>query len=86
MNDTQRRILASIEFIEANLERDLSLQEVARRAAFSMYHFHRIFRAMLGVPVGEYIRRRRLTRAGQRLLKTQVTLRNWATTVRLTQW
>ena len=72
MNDTQRRILASIEFIEQHLDDDLSLSDVAKRAAFSMYHFHRIFRAMLGVPVGEYIRRRRLTRAGQRLLETRL--------------
>jgi AraC family transcriptional regulator len=36
-----------------------------------MYHFHRIFRAMVGCPVGEYIRRRRLTRAGQRLIETK---------------
>lgn len=71
MNDTQRRILTGLEYIEANLDKAISLEDVARRAAFSMYHFHRVFKAIVGIPVGEYIRRRRLTLAAQRLATSQ---------------
>ncbi len=41
--------------------------EAARRAYASSYHFQRVFGIVCGVTVGEYIRRRRLTRAAEDL-------------------
>jgi AraC family transcriptional regulator len=53
--------------IQRHLDDDLPLDELARVAAFSPYHFHRIFRGMLGESVKEHIRRLRLERAAMRL-------------------
>jgi len=35
-------------FIQRNLDGDLALEKLARVAHFSPYHFHRIFRGMMG--------------------------------------
>ena len=41
----------------------LTLEEIARAAHLSAYHFHREFRAAVGEPVARYLTRRRLERA-----------------------
>jgi AraC family transcriptional regulator len=53
----------AIDYIEDNLEKDISYDEVAKRALCSTYHFQRMFSFLLNVPLSEYIRRRRLTKA-----------------------
>ncbi|MBN1825511.1 MAG: AraC family transcriptional regulator [Candidatus Eisenbacteria bacterium] len=57
--------------IQRNLDRDLSLEELARIACFSPYHFHRIFRGMTGETLAVHIRRIRLERAALRLATTR---------------
>ncbi|MCL1787677.1 MAG: AraC family transcriptional regulator, partial [Defluviitaleaceae bacterium] len=60
----------AITFIEANLLQDLSIEAVATAANASSAHFQRIFSIVTGMPVGEYIRARRLSLAGQELAAT----------------
>ena len=62
-------IQAAIDYIEAHLTEDLDVHDVAARAYVSAFHFQRVFSALCGVPLGEYIRRRRLTLAAQELLR-----------------
>jgi AraC family transcriptional regulator len=63
-------VLKALVYIEQNLTGDLSPDDVAREAAFSKYHFHRIFLAVTGNSVAGYLRRRRLTEAAQALTET----------------
>lgn len=63
-------IQRSIEYIEDNLENELSLESVANFVNFSKFHFHRIFKKEVGVAVGEYIRYRRIAKAANMLLHT----------------
>ncbi len=56
--------------IQKNLDGEMSLNELARAAHFSPYHFHRIFRGMVGESLKEHIRRLRLERAAMRLKHT----------------
>lgn len=58
-----RRINMALEYIEQHLEQTISLDDVASASCFSAYHFHRIFHAMLGETVNEYISRKRLEHA-----------------------
>lgn len=60
----------SIEYIEHNLNSKIELADIAKKVFMSKYHFHRIFHAVVGEPVAEYIRRRRLTEAANELLTT----------------
>lgn len=62
------RLLKAIDYIEAHLTADLSLDLVAGAAGLSSYHFSRLFRAVTGETVTAYIRRRRLTEAARRLI------------------
>jgi AraC family transcriptional regulator len=57
------RIGRVIQYIEGNLTNKISLTEVAKVSYFSAYHFHRIFSAIMGETVNDYIVRRRLERA-----------------------
>jgi AraC family transcriptional regulator len=63
-------VLNALDYIEQNLTRDLTSEDVAREAAFSKYHFHRIFLALTGNSVSGYLRRRRLTEAALALRET----------------
>ncbi len=62
------RINRVLEYIEERLPERLSLAEVAAVSHFSEYHFHRIFSAALGETVNDYIARRRLERAVNKLI------------------
>jgi AraC family transcriptional regulator len=66
----QERILRAQVHLQQHLDEPLSLEELARVACFSPYHFHRIFRGMVGESVKEHIRRLRLERAALRLKTT----------------
>lgn len=65
--DYQRRIGHVLKAIEENLDGDLSAERLARIAAFSPYHFHRVFRGMVGESVKQHVKRLRLERAAFRL-------------------
>ncbi len=57
------RIQRVLSFISDNLDQDLHGERLAEIACFSRFHFHRIFRGMLGEGVGALVRRLRLERA-----------------------
>ncbi|GHF46060.1 AraC family transcriptional regulator [Streptomyces mashuensis] len=54
--------------------REVDVAELARVAATSEYHFRRLFSALAGMPLSEYVRRRRLTLAGAEVLDGRRTL------------
>ncbi|TCP52602.1 AraC family transcriptional regulator [Tumebacillus sp. BK434] len=53
----------AMEYLEAHLAEEIDYREAARRAFCSEYHFKRMFSFLAGIPLSEYIRRRRLTLA-----------------------
>jgi AraC family transcriptional regulator len=62
------RVNAVIDYIEAHLGEELTVEQLAEVAHFSPYHFHRIFSAMTGETLGGFIGRVRLEHAANRLL------------------
>jgi len=60
----------AVNYIEENLTSKLTLEDVSNTAYFSMYHFHRVFSAMAGSSIKDYIRARRLTKAAYELVNT----------------
>jgi AraC family transcriptional regulator len=56
--------------IERHLQQDLRLEELARVACFSPFHFHRIYAAVTGETIREFVLRVRLERAASALLLT----------------
>ncbi|MGN7457343.1 AraC family transcriptional regulator [Paenibacillus pasadenensis] len=55
-------------YIENHLEENLSLASLSRIAAFSPFHFHRIFKAIVGENVNEYVKRIRMEKSTQYLV------------------
>lgn len=62
------RLNKVIDHIQANLDQPLSLGTLADVAGFSPFHFHRIFKSLVGETLGEYIQRTRLERSANLLL------------------
>src|ERR1035437_8618933 len=67
LQDYKSRLLRVLVHIQQHLDDALGLHELAGLACFSPYHFHRIFKGMVGESVKEHIRRLRLERAASRL-------------------
>jgi len=70
LNSYQERMGRVLVHIQNRLDEPLTLDELAGVACFSPYHFHRIFRGMVGESVKEHVRRLRMERAAQRLVAT----------------
>lgn len=66
-DEYQRRICRAVDYINEHLSKSLTVAEIASAAPFSSFHFQRLFRAMLGESVGEFMRRVRLETAARRL-------------------
>lgn len=62
----------SIDFMEQNLTKELDIEDIATRAALSPFYYQRIFGALCGMTVGEYIRARRMSLAAQELNRKDV--------------
>lgn len=56
-------IQKSIDYIEDNLKTDITVKELSEMAGFSMFHYYRLFHSAVGLPVMQYITRRRLLNA-----------------------
>lgn len=68
------RLNQAMEHVECHLDQRIEVSDLARIAATSEYHFRRLFSALAGIPLSEYIRRRRLTVAGAEVLAGERTL------------
>ena len=67
MNGWVEGFQESINYIEQNLADELDIKDIADKAALSPFYYQRIFGALCGMTVGEYIRARRMTLAAQEL-------------------
>lgn len=58
--DNRAMIQKSLDYIEENLQTEITAAELAEMAGFSLFHFYRLFQQATGLPVMQYILRRRL--------------------------
>lgn len=63
MEEYKKRIVKAIRYVDDHLDEELSLEQVSEAAAYSPFHFHRIFRLMTGETLQQYIIRRRLEKS-----------------------
>ena len=62
----------AINYIEENLETDINLELLAKKYYLSKFYFHRIFTAVMGITLQEYIIKRRLNYALALLKSTKI--------------
>ncbi|MFF7653044.1 GyrI-like domain-containing protein [Streptomyces sp. NPDC007983] len=68
------RLNEALDHIESHLDQRIEVTELARIAVTSEYHFRRMFSALAGISLSDYIRRRRLTVAGAEVIAGERTL------------
>ncbi len=66
------RLNYAIDYIEEHLAEEIRYDEAAKIACCSTFHFQRMFSYIAGVPLSEYIRRRRMTVAAFELQQSAV--------------
>ena len=64
----------AIEFIEANISQNIGLAEIAKYSFLSKYHFHRIFKSIIGDTTKDYLTRLRLEKSAIMLKNTTKTI------------
>jgi AraC family transcriptional regulator len=69
---SSRVLRRTVEYVEENLAGDLSLAEIAGAANMSPYHFSRLFKESVGSPPHRYVVARRVERAKELLLGTDL--------------
>lgn len=57
------RLNQALDYIEDNLDGEIGFEKIAQIACCSSFHFQRMFSYIAGIPLSEYIRRRRMTAA-----------------------
>ncbi|MFB9054140.1 GyrI-like domain-containing protein [Formosa undariae] len=72
-SDYKNRINRVFEYIDSNLESDLSLNTIAEIAFFSPFHFHRVFKFITRETLNEYVTRRRIEKSASDLLHKNIT-------------
>ena len=65
-----KNLSTAIDYIEDNLDNDISYDEAAQIACCSPFYFQRLFSYVSGISLSEYIRRRRMTQAAFELQRT----------------
>lgn len=65
-----KNIGAAIDYIEENLDKELSYETAAGIACCSPHYFQRIFSYIFGISLAEYVRRRKMTQAAFELQRT----------------
>jgi len=68
------RLNRTLEYIQANLDRDIHLDELASAAGLSAYHFAKLFKQSTGSSPHQYILQRRLERAKELLRDPELSL------------
>ncbi|RKH07865.1 AraC family transcriptional regulator [Corallococcus carmarthensis] len=68
------RLRQVVEYIEAHLDEDLTLPELAGVAGFSLSHFKPLFKQATGLPVHRFVLERRVERARLRLMEGRKSL------------
>ena len=69
-----QRIDRVIDYLRANLDRQVKLDELAKVACFSEFHFHRIFGAVTGETLNNFTNRLRLEKAARLLRYSEQSL------------
>ena len=67
-----KRILKVLIYIEKHIDEEMTLEELAKIACYSPYHFHRIFQAVVEETVCQYVKRLKMEKAAGKLRYTSL--------------
>jgi len=67
----ENRIQRSVDYIDAHLSEPLELAEIASKSGYSLSHFYRVFPAITGFSIKEFVRNKRLALSARRLVTSR---------------
>ncbi len=70
MSDYYNKLQKTLDYIEEHVKEDISLEELSALCFYSTHHFHRVFQSIVGIPVTDYIRKRKLSVAAGEIIET----------------
>ncbi|NJM80215.1 MAG: helix-turn-helix transcriptional regulator [Flavobacterium sp.] len=80
-----KRINTVFEYIDTNLDSELTLETISKIAFYSPFHFHRVFKLITNETLNNYITRRRIEKAASLLLhQKESTIQIWQLNLDLT--
>lgn len=59
-----------VDYMEDHLDEEIDMDEAMSKSHISKFHFYRLFKAIVGITVYEYIKRRKLSKAAEHLRNT----------------
>jgi len=69
--DRQKSVVEKVvNYIEANMEQEINLENISRQVGYSKFYLNRIFMEETGFTIYKYLQSRRLTMAAEQLVKT----------------
>jgi AraC family transcriptional regulator len=71
---SERRLRQVLSYIEGNLNKNISLSDIAAVTGLSVSHFKSLFRESVGLPVHQYLIRRRVERAKSLLAEDKMSI------------
>lgn len=67
--ETQKEVIEKVlNYIEDNIEKDISVDQISKYVAYSKFHLNRIFSEYTGITIYKYLQSRRLTIAAEKLV------------------
>ena len=70
MKDQKEIVKKVIDYIEKNLEKEISLEDISKNIGYSKFRLNRIFTAYTEITMYKYLQNRRLTVAAEKLVRT----------------
>lgn len=70
MSNYYNELQKVLDHIEVNIKSEMTLDELAGLCHYSSHHFHRVFQSVVGVPVMDYIKKRKLSIASGEIIDT----------------
>jgi len=61
-------IQRSVDYIDQHLMEEIDLEEIARQSGYSLSHFYKVFPAITGFSIKEFVRNKRLAASARRLV------------------
>ena len=74
--DTLDRVQLTLDYMEQNLKAEIQAKELSKIAGYSEVYYSELFKKVTGIPMGQYLTRRKLAHAiceiaaGRRMLET----------------
>lgn len=83
-NPYKQKLDCVVDYIHTHLEEELTLEILAKVAAVSPYHFHRVFRGFFNETLGEFLLRIRMEKSIQLIIKKRYSILEIALSVGFT--